>query len=404
MPVFTYQVRDKRTGKVTKGKLTADSASLIKQRLTATGQVVLQIRPQSKLASFGSMSLGGKKVKKKDIAIFARQFATMIEAGLSITKALSILAAQTESKALQQVINQLSIDVESGNSLSEAVSRHPKVFPTIFLSMVRAGEAGGVLDLVLSRLADHFESELSLIGKVKAAITYPVAMAVLVVGIAIAMLIFIVPVFEKMFNDSGATLPGITRAMLVLSRGLMSWTGPAFFVVLVILFWLFMKWKKTIGKPVWDAFILRVPVIGPIVKKMVLARFTRTFATLVAAGVPMLTSLEIVADTAGNETIRKVVLESRTAVKEGNSLAQPYADSKVFPAMLSQMITVGEETGALDTMLEKVADFYDDEVSSAVNVLTSTLEPLMMGGLGGVVGTMVVGLYLPMFQMVTVIK
>lgn len=404
MPVFNYEVRDPKSGKVTKGKLSADNMTLVRQRLQESGLLVLQIREQSALAAFGNISIGGGKVKRKDVAIFARQFATMIEAGLPITKSLTILINQTESPALKTTIQTILADVESGSSISDAVARHPKVFPKIFVSMVRAGEAGGVLDEVLNRLADHFENELDLIGKIKSAVTYPIVMGVLVFGIALAMLIFIVPVFQKMFEDAGAKLPLITQVMMAASKALLSWQGPAFFVALFVIIWLVNKWRKGTGVFIWDTFILRVPIVGPIIKKMALSRFSRTFSTLVSAGVPMLTSLDIVAETAGNEAIARVVLKARENVKEGNPLAQPFAESNLFPAMLSQMIAVGEETGALDVMLKKVSEFYDSEVSSAVDSLSSALEPVMMGLLGGVVGVMVIGLYLPMFQMVNVVK
>lgn len=404
MPAFTYQVRDQKTGKVTKGKISAENISLVKQHLADSGLVVLQIREQSKFAEVGNLSIGGNKVKRKDVAVFARQFSTMVEAGLPITKCLNILAAQADNPKLKATIQQLLADVESGNSISEAIAKHPKVFPKIFVSMVRAGEVGGVLDQVLERVADHFESELELRGKIKSAVTYPVAMGVLVFLIALAMLIFIVPTFEKMFSDAGAKLPLITQIMIGASKGLLSWKGPVFFAALIGLFYLFNRWRKGTGIYYWDAFMLRAPVVGSIIKKMAMARFTRTFATLVAAGVPMLTCLDIVADTSGNEAVSRVVLEAKDAVKEGNPLAQPFSESKIFPAMLSQMIAVGEETGALDVMLAKVADFYDAEVAAAVDSLTATLEPVMMGVLGGVVGVMVIGLYLPMFQMVTVVQ
>lgn len=403
MPTFSYQVRDKKTGKIIKGKINAENIGLVKKRLAESGQVVLKITEQSKMGSLGNITIGNG-IKRHDVAVFARQFATMIQAGLPIIKCLTILASQTENPAFRSIINQLQTDVESGYSISDAIAKHPKVFPTIFVSMVRAGEVGGVLDKCLNSVADHFESELSLRAKIKSAVTYPVAMGVLVMLIALAMLIFIVPTFQKMFEDAGAKLPLLTRIMVSASDGLLSWKGPVFAVVVIILIVLFNKWRKNKGKLAWDTFLMKVPVAGPLVKKMALARFTRTFATLVTSGVPMLSTLEIVADTAGNEAIKIVILQARDAVKEGNPLAQPFAESNIFPAMLSQMMAVGEETGALDQMLNKVADFYEDEVSTAVDSLTSALEPVMMGVLGGVVGVMVIGLYLPMFQMVTVIK
>lgn len=403
MPVYNFQVRDKKTGRITKGKISADNITLVKRRLTASGQIILQVNEQSRLADLANLKIG-TGVKRKDVAIFARQFATMIEAGLPITKCLTILSSQTESSSLATIVTQINMDVEAGTSISEAVARHSKVFPPIFISMIKAGEVGGVLDRVLNRLADHFEAELELRGKIKSAMTYPIGMGVLVMLIFVAMLIFVVPTFEKMFAQQGQPLPALTQALVALSRAAVSWQGPAFIVAVVALVFVFNWWKKGPGKLAWDTFKLRMPIFGIISKKMALSRFSRTFSTLMAAGVPMLSSLEIVADTAGNAAIGKVVLVARDSVKEGNSLSEPFAQSKLFPPMLSQMIVVGEETGALDSMLGKIADFYDAEVAAAVDSLTSTMEPLLMGTLGGTVGTMVIALYLPMFQVVALVQ
>lgn len=403
MPVYNYQVRDKKTGRVSKGKFTADNITLVKRRLNATGQIVLSVSEQSKLASLGSLSIGSG-VKRKDVAIFSRQFATMIEAGLPITKSLTILQSQTESAALGTIIAQINSDVESGASISEAIARHPKAFPPIFISMVRAGELGGVLDQVLNRLADHFESELALRGKIKSAMTYPAGMGILVLGIFIAMLIFVVPTFEKMFAQQKAPLPALTQALVGMSRAAVSWQGPVVVVAIVALIMTFNWWKKGPGMLIWDTFKLKLPLFGPLSKKMALSRFCRTFGTLTSAGVPMLAALEIVAETSGNAAIARVVMRAREDVKEGGALATPFADSKLFPAMLSQMIVVGEETGALDTMLGKIADFYDAEVEASVEGLTSAMEPLLMGSMGGIVGTMVIALYMPMFQVVALVK
>lgn len=403
MPVYNFQVRDKKTGRITKGKISADNITLVKRRLTASGQIILQVNEQSRLADLANIKIG-TGVKRKDVAIFARQFATMIEAGLPITKCLTILSSQTESSSLATIVTQINMDVEAGASISEAIARHSKVFPPIFISMIKAGEVGGVLDRVLNRLADHFEAELELRGKIKSAMTYPIGMGVLVMLIFVAMLIFVVPTFEKMFAEQGQPLPALTQALVALSRAAVSWQGPAFIVAVVALVFAFNWWKKGPGKLAWDTFKLRMPIFGIISKKMALSRFSRTFSTLMAAGVPMLSSLEIVADTAGNAAIGKVVLVARDSVKEGNSLSEPFAQSKLFPPMLSQMIVVGEETGALDSMLGKIADFYDAEVAASVDSLTSTMEPLLMGTLGGTVGTMVIALYLPMFQVVALVQ
>ncbi|MDZ4065001.1 MAG: type II secretion system F family protein, partial [Coriobacteriia bacterium] len=333
------------------------------------------------------------------------QFATMINAGLSLTKCLSILAQQTESKGLAIVINQVAKDVEAGQSLSDSLSKHPKVFPPIFINMVRAGETGGVLDEVLLRLADHFENELALKAKIKSAMTYPIAMGALVLIILVAMMIFVVPTFEKMFSDMGGELPAITQLLVNISNFVAGVGGIITAVVATGVYFLFQFWKGTnSGKLIWDRVRLSAPVFGTLVRKIALARFTRTFGTLVSAGVPILSALDIVADTAGNEVVAQAVKKARSAIKEGETIAKPLSESSVFPSMLVQMIAVGEETGALDAMLNKIADFYDEEVATAVDGLTSLIEPLMMATLGLVVGGMVVALYMPMFTVITLVE
>ncbi len=357
-----------------------------------------------RLAGIGSISFG-TGIKAKDITIFSRQFATMINAGLSLTKCLSILGQQTENPALRGVIAQIGKDVEAGQSLSESASRHPSIFPPIFVNMVRAGEAGGVLDEVLLRLADHFEREAAIKARIKSAMTYPIAIGVLVVIIMIAMMVFVVPTFEKMFSDMGGELPALTQGLVAVSNIIASAWGIVIAVAIFGLIMAFRYWKKTrSGKMIWDSTTLRMPVFGQLVRKLALARFSRTFSTLVTAGVPILSALDIVADTAGNEVVAEAVKKSRSAIKEGESIAKPLSESPVFPAMLVQMIAVGEETGALDAMLSKIADFYDEEVAVAVEGLTSLIEPLMMVVLGGIVGVMVIALYLPMFNVITLIQ
>jgi type IV pilus assembly protein PilC len=296
-------------------------------------------------------------------------------------------------------------DVEAGQSLSDSLSKHPRVFPPIFVNMVRAGETGGVLDEVLVRVADHFEAELALKGKIKSAMTYPIAMGVLVLIILAAMMIFVVPVFEGMFSSMGGELPFITQLLVDISD-FVSGIGGLFLVVgMVASVFAFRWWKSTYsGKLIWDGAKLRMPVFGGMIRKIALAKFTRTFGTLVSAGVPILGALDIVADTSGNEVIAQAVKKTRSAIKEGETIAKPLSESKVFPSMLVQMIAVGEETGALDSMLNKIADFYDEEVAVAVDSLTSLIEPLMMASLGLIVGAMVIALYMPMFQIITLVQ
>jgi type IV pilus assembly protein PilC len=329
----------------------------------------------------------------------------MINAGLSLTKCLSILGSQSESKELRDVINQLGKDVEAGQSLSEAMMKHPKIFPPIFYNMVRAGETGGVLDEVLLRVADLFEADASLKGRIKSAMTYPVAMLGLVLVILVAMMVFVVPTFEKMFADMGGELPLPTQILVNISKAAVGWPGLVFVVVLVSLIVAFKWWSGTeSGRYIWHGILLRMPIVGPLQRKTAIARFTRTFSTLVAAGVPILSAMDIVADTAGNEVVARALKSARGAIKEGETIAKPLGESPVFPSMVVQMVAVGEETGALDQMLAKIADFYDEEVSQAVDSLTSVIEPVMMAVLGVVVGGMVVALYMPMFQSVTLVQ
>jgi type IV pilus assembly protein PilC len=402
MATFNYAVRDK-AGKVTKGKLDGDSKDAVQAKLTQMGYIILELDQQGMLADLNNIKFG-TGVKKKDVSIFSRQFATMINAGLSLTKCLAILSQQTESAALRDVIGQIGKDVEAGQSLSDSLAKHPKVFPPIFVNMVRAGETGGVLDEVLQRLADHFEAELALQAKVKSAMTYPIAMGGLVLVVLAAMMIFVVPTFERMFKDMGSDLPMVTQLLVDASHFVASIGGIVLAVGIAVAIWTFKWWSSGPGKTIWDGACLNMPIFGSMIRKISVARFCRTFGTLVSAGVPILTALDIVADTSGNNVVANAVRKTRAAIKEGETLAKPLGESKVFPSMVVQMIGVGEETGALDTMLNKVADFYDEEVSVATDGLTSLIEPLMMATLGVIVGGMVVALYLPMFSVVALVK
>lgn len=402
MATFTYTVRDK-VGKIAKGKLDGDSKEAVQAKLTQMGYIILELDQQGGLASLNNITFG-TGVKTKDVTIFARQFSTMINAGLSLTKCLTILAGQTDNTYLRDVIQQVGKDVESGQFLSDSMSKHSKIFPPIFVNMVRAGETGGVLDEVLNRVADHFEQEQKLKAKIKSAMTYPIAMGGMVLVVLAAMMVFVVPTFEKMFSDMGGKLPLMTQVLVDASHFLVGIGGVVIVVVSVGTIVFFKWWTKGPGVLVWDGAKLNMPVFGSMTRKIALAKFTRTFGTLISAGVPILSALDIVADTAGNEVVAQAVKQARNAIKEGETIAKPLSESKVFPSMLVQMIAVGEETGALDAMLNKIADFYDEEVGAAVEGLTSLIEPLMMATLGVVVGGMVVALYLPMFQVITLVK
>ncbi len=399
---FKYTVRDK-TGKVVSGRLEGESRDAVAVKLRQMGYIVLDLS-EDRLAALNKIQFG-TSVKTKDITVFARQFATMINAGLSLTKCLAILAEQSDSKELREVIAQVGRDVEAGQSLSDAMAKHPKIFPPIFINMVRAGETGGVLDEVLLRVADHFENDARLKGRIKSAMTYPVAMAVLVFLVLVAMMIFVVPTFQKMFADMGGTLPLPTQILVNISEGARGLPGLITLIAVIVGAIAFNMWKGTdAGRLIWDGIKLRMPIVGPLVRKMSLARFTRTFGTLVAAGVPILSALDIVADTSGNEVVAQAVKKVRSAIKEGETIAKPLGENPLFPSMLVQMIAVGEETGALDAMLTKIADFYDEEVSTTVDGLTSIIEPLMMATLAVVVGGIVIALYMPMFQVITLVK
>ncbi|MHB1016461.1 MAG: type II secretion system F family protein [Coriobacteriia bacterium] len=398
---FKYNVRDK-TGKVVSGKLEGDSREAVATKLRQMGYIILDLE-QDRLAQMNKIQFG-TSVKIRDVTIFARQFATMINAGLSLTKCLSILADQTDSKELKDIILQLNKDVESGQSLSEAMMKHPKIFPPLFYNMVKAGETGGVLDEVLLRVADLMEADQALKARVKSAMTYPAVMLVFVVIVVIVMMIFVVPIFEEMFSSQGAALPPPTQLLVSISRGIVTWRGPASAVLVVVLAAVFRWWKRTEkGNYIWDAFMLRVPVMGNINRKTAIARFTRTFSTLVAAGVPILSAMDIVADTSGNKVVEGALKGARAAIKEGETIAKPLSESPVFPSMVVQMVAVGEETGALDQMLSKIADFYDEEVKVAVDGLTAALEPVIMVVIGGTIGGIVIALYWPMFLSVTLV-
>jgi len=404
METFKYAVRD-RAGKAVEGTLDGDNKDAVSSKLRSMGYVIVSLEQQGGvLASLNSITFG-TGVKVKDITIFSRQFATMIGAGLSLTKCLSILGQQTESPALRVIITQIGKDVESGQSLSDAMSKHPKVFPPIFVNMVRSGETGGVLDEVLNRVADHFEREDMIKGRIKSAMTYPAAMGSLVLIILIAMLVFVVPTFQTMFASMGGTLPLPTQILVNISEGARGLPGLLTVVFIIVFVVAFRWWKRTeAGLYAWDSIKLRMPVFGKLIRKMALSRFTRTFGTLVSAGVPILSALDIVGSTSGNEVIHRAVRKVRSAIKEGETIAKPLSENPIFPAMVVQMISVGEETGALDAMLGKVAEFYDEEVTSGVDGLTSLIEPLMMATLGVVVGGIVIALYMPMFEVVALVK
>ena len=399
---FTYKVRDQKGALVT-GELVGDNADLVMAKLREMRYIPLEVK-QKKAGLGREISLRPGRVKLKDLAVFSRQFATMINSGLPLLRTLAILEDQTESTSLKKVVGEMRLDVERGTSLSQALGRHPKAFSPLYVSMAKAGEAAGTLDQVLLRLADTIEREVSLRHKVKSAMTYPIVVFVMVLLILAAMLLFVVPTFKDLYADLGGTLPLPTRFLLGLSEALRK-----FFLVFVAvgigLGIVFRRWKKTSnGKYRWDRFKIKVPIFGPLFHKTALSRFSRTLGVLSRSGVPILQSLDIVAETVNNEVVARAVKDVQVGVKEGENIATPLSRHDVFPPMVVQMIAVGEETGALDTMLEKIADFYDEEVTAAVESLTSLIEPVMIGVVGGAVGAIVISLYMPLFNIINLIR
>ena len=398
---FTYRVRD-RQGKIITGSLEAESEETVSQRLRQMGYFVIGIEAEKTSLAKKELHIFKPKVKAKDITVFTRQFATMINAGLPLVKCLNILSEQTDNPMLAEIVTDVQHEVEMGRSLSEALGKHPDTFKQLYTSMVKAGEIGGVLDDVLLRIANTLESEAEIKRKIKSAMTYPVAMLGISMLLLVVMLIFVVPTFEKMFEQMGATLPALTAFIVQISHLL---TGPGGLIVLVVVVGGiigFRRWKKTEkGRRRIDAVKLKLPVFGILFHKMSMSRFSRTLGTLVSSGVPILQALEITADTVGNALVSDAVNDVRTGVKEGESIARPLGQNTLFPPMVTQMLAIGEETGSLDTMLNKVADFYDSEISATVESLTALLEPLLMAMLGAVVGTIVIALYMPIFSLIS---
>jgi type IV pilus assembly protein PilC len=401
---FAYKVRDKE-GRLVEGSLEADSPDLVVNKLRSMGYVPVAIEraDSSTLKKDIKLPFGGK-AKQKDVAVFSRQFATMINAGLSLIRALHILEEQTENDKLRETARAVRTDVERGASLAQALGRHPKVFNRLYVAMVKAGEAGGVLDSVLLNLAATIEKQVELKRKIKSAMTYPVAVFGLVCVIVTAMLMFVVPTFEALYKDLGGTLPAPTRLLLAVSRFMTSFF-PFILLGGIIGVALLRRWIATDrGRAAWDAMKLKLPIFGKLVHKTAITRFCRTLSVLLRSGVPVLESLEITSETVDNVVVARAVKATQEAVKGGESMATPLSNEPVFPPMVVQMLAVGEETGAVDDMLDRVADFYDQEIEAMVDALTSLLEPLLIVLMGGTVGGMVIALYMPMFNIINLIQ
>ena len=372
-------------------------AQLRRRNITAT--IVTEKQKKTSKLSFG----GG--VKDKDIVIFTRQFATMIDAGLPLVQALDILSTQVESKTLSNTLAQVKVDVESGATYADALKKHPRVFNELYVNMVAAGEAGGILDTILNRLAAYIEKSMKLKKKVKGAMVYPLVVSSIAILVIAVIMIFVVPTFSKMFVTLGGTLPGPTRLIINTSDFIAGIGGLITLMVIIGIVVFIAQVRRTEkGKFVLDKILLKLPIFGPLVNKVAVAKFTRTLGTLVSSGVPILDGLEITAKTSGNKIVEYAILDVRKGVVGGKTLAEPITKAKVFPPMVTHMIAVGESTGALDAMLSKIADFYDDEVDDAVSNLTAMMEPMLMVFLGGAVGFIVIAMYMPIFKLITLIK
>jgi type IV pilus assembly protein PilC len=402
MATYVFRAID-FAGAPAKGEVEADDKQSVADQLKARGLIVVEIAQKG-----GSAELQlpwANRVKPSDLTVMTRQLATMISSGMTLLRALYVLEAQTEAKALRETLVDVRKDVEAGILLSEALARHPKVFNPLYVAMVRAGETGGMLEEALLRVADQLEKDDSLRRQVKAAMTYPTVIISFAMLVLLALVAFLVPIFAKIFEDFGGKLPAITQFTVTLS-GLVtgSWYLRLGGAVLSVVG--FQRWRKsTWGRPQWDAVRLKVPFkIGDVVQKVALARWSRTLSSLTSAGVPILKAIEITGQTSGNATVEKAMGNVIESVRTGGTIAAPLKDAAVFPAMVAHMVGVGEETGALDTMLTKVADFYEDEVAAAVKALTSILEPVMIVLVGGIVGFIVVSMYMPMFKVYDQIK
>ena len=402
---FAYSVRD-RGGKLISGTLEAESQAAVANRLKGMGYSPVSISENSKAGLKTEIKLPsmGSKVKLKDLAVFSRQFATMVNSGLSLLRALTILTEQTENQFFAGVIGEVRNDVETGQALSAAMGKHPKVFPPLMVNLTKAGEVGGFLDSVMLQVAANYEAEVKLRGKIKAAMTYPTVVFCIAILAVTGMLLFIVPTFASLFKTLGGTLPAPTRVLVTMSK-LLKFGFPFLMVGMIgsLIVWQRVKHTERVRNFV-DPMKLKLPVFGSLFQKVALSRFARNLGTMMHSGVPILQSLEIVADTTGNVVLGRAVRDVQDSVRQGESLAAPLKNHPVFPPMVVQMMAVGEDTGALDTMLHKISEFYDQEVEATTEALTALIEPLMIAFLGGIVGSMIIALYMPIFKIFDLIK
>ncbi len=392
LPLWTWEGKT-RTGEVKKGQMEAADEASVQQRLRAMALQNVKIRKKGMQLSFKLPGIG-----------FTRQFATMIDAGLPLVQCLDILANQLDNLAFRDVLTKVKVKVESGSTLADALKDHPKVFDTLFVQLVAAGEIGGILDTILNRLAAYIEKNEKLKSKVKGAMVYPSIVLTVAIGVTVVLLLFVTPTFEKMFKDFGGAMPAPTQIVIDLSKFLQKYILLIVGVAIAAAIG-FKTWKNTKkGREQWDRFTIQTPIFGPLIRKVAVARFTRTLGTMISSGVPILDALEVVAKSAGNSVVEKAIRYTKEKISEGKTIVQPLSETKVFPSMVVQMIGVGEATGAMDQMLTKIADFYDDEVDAAVAALTSMIEPIMMVFLGGIVGGFLIAMYLPIFSIAGAVK
>ncbi len=401
MPVFIWEGTT-RKDEVKKGEMDAVDELAVRGLLRRQGFKSIEIRKKPKdLAEYIPFLAG--RVKEKNIVVFCRIFSTMINAGLPLIQCLDLLAQQEDNKVFAKIIRTIKEDIEGGTSLTDALKKYPKVFDDLFVNLIAAGEAGGILDVVLARLSNYMEKAMKLKSRVKGAMTYPIAVLVISFGVIALLLLKVIPIFKKMFEGMGGQLPGPTAVIIAASEFAQSywWFILGILIAMFIAFNRFYKTKK--GRWTVDSLLLKAPIFGLLLKKVAVAKFSRTLSTMLSSGVPILEGLSIVSKTSGNVVIEDALLKTRQSISEGQSIAEPLEAAKIFPPMVVQMIAVGEATGALDAMLGKIADFYDDEVDNAVSAMTTLLEPVMMVFLGGVVGGMIVAMYLPIFKMASIV-
>jgi type IV pilus assembly protein PilC len=403
MPVYIWKGKT-RQGTVTKGVMEAANAEAVMAQLRGQMLTPMTVKAKSKDLS-DYFDFLKQPITTKDLVIFTRQFATMIDAGLPLVQCLKILGDQQENSTFKAIIDEVRSDVEQGSTFADALSKHPKPFDSLFCNLVAAGEIGGILDTILNRLATYLEKADKLARKVKGAMVYPATVTVVAIGVIVLLLVKVIPTFEKMFADFGSDLPGPTQIVVDISNFMQEWIVFAMVgATVVIVSFLQARRRSRKFRRATDALFLKSPIFGSLLRKVAVARFTRTLGTMISSGVPILDGLDIVAKTAGNVIVEEALVSVRNAIAEGRTIAEPLAESGVFPGMVVQMIAVGEETGAMETMLGKIADFYDDEVDTAVDAITAMLEPLMMVGLGGTVGSMLVAMYLPIFKIAETIN